>query len=232
MESAERPREHHINVTRTARFYTLGASPREARSIWFLCHGYSQLGVDFIQYFRPLLDGATLLVAPEALMRFYLDSDAAGKGKQSRVGATWMTREDRLNDIQDYVRYLDSVYEEILGTADRSRVQFNILGFSQGVATVARWVVASRYVPDSVIAWGGTLPPDLDLDMLKRRLDQASLYIVIGTADEYVPPGLLEREERRLESGDIEYELIRFDGGHHISRTVLAQLTERLNQGI
>ena len=37
-------------------------------------------------------------MAPEGLSRFYLE------GFSGKVGATWMTREDRLNDIDNYLR--------------------------------------------------------------------------------------------------------------------------------
>lgn len=82
-------------------------------------------------------------MAPEALNRFYLE------GFAGRVGATWMTKEERLQEIDDYVNYLNQLYKTILANTDTSEITVNILGFSQGVATVCRWI-ANRYVqPDS-----------------------------------------------------------------------------------
>ncbi len=64
--------EHHISVTRTARYYTLGEISRGVAEVWFVCHGYGQLAERFIRHFAALDDGTRLVVAPEALGRFYL----------------------------------------------------------------------------------------------------------------------------------------------------------------
>src|SRR2546422_2866054 len=47
--------------------------------------------------------------------------------------SSWMTREDRLAEIEDYVRYLDAVYAEVFGSLDRAGVTVHALGYSQGV---------------------------------------------------------------------------------------------------
>src|SRR5512140_2894757 len=92
--------EHAIAVPRTARYYTLGPTHGFPRELWFVCHGYGQLGARFVEQFASLDDGTRLIVAPEALSRFYLDSIPERRNQQSpRVGASWMTREDRLAEI-------------------------------------------------------------------------------------------------------------------------------------
>jgi hypothetical protein len=96
------PVEHHLAVPRTARYFTLG-DPARAKHIWFALHGYGQLAVNFIGYLATLDNGSRLIVAPEALSRFYLDQ---GKGPP---GASWMTKEDREHEIADYVRSLDQL---------------------------------------------------------------------------------------------------------------------------
>src|ERR1051325_10016453 len=53
--------------------------------------------------------GRRRLVAPEGLSRFYLSERAT----ERRVGASWMTREDRLAEIADYLGYLDAVYDDV-----------------------------------------------------------------------------------------------------------------------
>src|SRR6266550_3439645 len=130
--------EHHLSVARTARYYTLGEPG--ATEVWFVCHGYGQLAGRFLRRFEPIADGSRLVVAPEGLNRFYVGS---GEHRDQPVGATWMTREDRLNEIADYVKYLDAVYADVFGgkpTAARVRA----LGFSQGAATASRWVARAR----------------------------------------------------------------------------------------
>ncbi|MDE3054320.1 MAG: phospholipase, partial [Gemmatimonadota bacterium] len=85
--------EHHLRVRRTARFHSLGEFGPGVREIWIACHGYGQLAGRFLRHFRAAAHPERLIVAPEALSRFYLDN-ALPHGPDARVGATWMTRED------------------------------------------------------------------------------------------------------------------------------------------
>src|SRR5213595_2848351 len=87
-----------------------------------------QLAARFLEKLRVLDDGHRYLVAPEGLSRFYLSESPT----ERRVGASWMTREDRLAEIEDYVRYLDAVYADVFGFLDRALVTAHALGFSQG----------------------------------------------------------------------------------------------------
>src|SRR2546426_10548332 len=148
--------EHHIGVSRTARYFTLGNSSSGVGEVWFACHGYGQLAARFLEKLRVLDDGTRYLVAPEGLSRFYLSESAA----ERRVGASWMTREDRLAGIEDYVRYLDAVYADVFGVLDRAQVTVHALGFSQGASTVSRWAAFGKARIDRLVLWSGELPPD------------------------------------------------------------------------
>ncbi|MEJ2217163.1 MAG: hypothetical protein P8099_11165 [Gemmatimonadota bacterium] len=101
--------ERHITVSRVARYYTLGPPAIDAAEVWFVLHGYRQLAGRFLRRFEALDDGTRRIVAPEGLSRFYVDDDSGPHGPGSRVGASWMTREDREREIDDYVAYLDAV---------------------------------------------------------------------------------------------------------------------------
>src|SRR5258708_36620736 len=94
---------HHLPVGRTARYYTLGPIGAATRQVWFACHGYGQLAERFLQRFEPLDDGAHLIGAPEGLSRFYLSDNP----RERPVGATWMTRKNRLQEIADPVPEFD-----------------------------------------------------------------------------------------------------------------------------
>src|SRR5467141_3346918 len=160
--------EHHFSTPRSARYFTLG-SAEEAADLWFVCHGYGQLASRFLERFRVVAAERRCIVAPEGLSRFYLTESPT----ERRVGASWMTREDRLHEIDDYVHYLDAVYDNI--TLPNARV--TALGFSQGSATVCRWAAFGSTRIERLIVWGGEVPPDLDLSQRKtaERLRAASL---------------------------------------------------------
>ena len=123
-------REHRLSVPRSARCFSQGGEA--AVEGWVVLHGYGQLASRFLRSLESLATPSRLVVAPEGLSRFYLD---AGGGK---VGASWMTKEDRVREIEDYLAYLDLVRATLMPP-----VPLTILGFSQGVATAARWAVAT-----------------------------------------------------------------------------------------
>ncbi|MBC7791819.1 MAG: dienelactone hydrolase family protein [Anaerolineae bacterium] len=208
--------EHHITVPRTARYYTLGDAYAGVREVWFVCHGFSQLAGRFLRHFSAIDDGARLIVAPEALNRFYLDPPSVPTPDR-RVGATWMTREDRVTEISDYISYLDTLYDYILEELPRDTVQVNTLGFSQGVATVSRWAVFGRARFDRLILWAGGVPADLDLRQHADRLRETRLLLVVGDQDEFIKPEHIEEQEKRLKDYDIPYEMVRFSGGHAVT---------------
>ena len=208
-------REHHLAVPRTARYFTLGDPA--AAEVWFVLHGYGQLAARFLERFRALDDGRRLLVAPEGLSRFYLSEQPA----ERRVGATWMTREDRLNEIADYLRYLDALYAAV---APRGSV--HVLGFSQGASTAVRWVGLGAARVDRLIVWGGEIPPDLELadQGVAGRLRAARLALVYGRDDEYFPRKIVAATEERLAAAGIPYEAVSYDGGHEVDGTVFERL--------
>src|ERR1019366_4806806 len=112
------PSQHHIPVQKTARYYTLGQIGPEITDVWFACHGYGQLASDFAAEFECIEAPERLIVVPEALSRFYVPAGPGLHGPDAKVGATWMTREDRESEIADYVSYLDELYGEIMKGLD------------------------------------------------------------------------------------------------------------------
>jgi predicted esterase len=203
--------EHHFSTSRSARYYTLG-SPEHAADLWFVCHGYGQLASRFLERFRPIEAERRCIVAPEGLSRFYLTESPI----ERRVGASWMTREDRLHEIDDYVRFLDGVYAEVVPRNAR----VTALGFSQGTATACRWTALGSSRVDRLIVWGGEVPPDLDL----KRLGVPSLTLVYGTRDEFFTPKIIAATETRLREHKIAYELVPFEGGHEVDEPTLRRL--------
>lgn len=220
--------EHHLTVTRTARYVTLGAANEATRELWIVCHGHGQLAARFVRHFTSLDDGTRLVVAPEALSRYYIDPPSAGlSAAERRVGATWMTREDRLSEINDQVSYLDALHTHLVRQLPRDTVRLHVLGFSQGVATVCRWLAASAVRPDDVTLWAGTLPPDLDLATGADALRGARLSLVAGARDEFATPEVLRQQEVRLRDAGIRFRFLTYDGGHQLDAGVLARLAAR-----
>lgn len=218
--------EHHLRVSRTARFFTLGAPGPAVPELWIVTHGYGQLAADFLRLFAGLDDGTRYIVAPEALNRFYLIQPAKAPAADRPVGATWMTRVDREREISDYVEYLDHLFDEVTRPLDAPTLRVSVLGFSQGVATAARWTALGRSPVHRLVCWAGGVPEDLDLSLLARKLGPAPLRIIVGDRDELAPPSVVEAQEERLRSHGINVTSTRFSGGHALSRAMLRTLAE------
>ena len=198
-----------------------GAALRNVREIWYALHGYSMRAVPFLADCKAIDDGTRLIVAPEALSRFY-EGDL-NSHRAAPVGASWMTREERESEIVDYIDYLDQLHASVLARLELARVPVTVLGFSQGGATAARWVAKGRVAPQRLLMWGSALPPELDLAAAGTPIRRTETYFVVGRTDIYITPKIVDRERLRLEAVDFPFNLISFDGGHRLDDETLRQ---------
>ncbi len=169
--------EQKIQVSKTARYYTHG-NIADAKYILYILHGYGQLAEFFIRKFHSLPKDV-YIIAPEGLHRFYL------KGSSGRVGASWMTKEAREDDIQDNLNWLSEL--DITISNQIKPIKKFVLGFSQGGATAARWYKKNDQL-DALIMWASIYPPDLSLKIdiqNKHTIKQKNNHFVIGTKDQY-----------------------------------------------
>lgn len=200
-----------------SRYYVSHEIGNATRDVLFVMHGHGQLAQFFIRKFSSL-DDSTVVIAPEGQSRYYLE------GFSGRVGATWMTKEDRLTDIENYVAYLNKVYEEVMTSHDPAKYRITFLGFSQGAATVSRWATNCIGRFDRLILWAGIFPPDLDVSEASEVFKSKELISVYGTEDPYV------NDKRMLEMKDISKSLgvqpesFSFKGGHDIDPELLKTL--------
>ena len=116
-----------IQTTKSARYFQIGEPSSMTKNIWIVLHGYGMLPEYFIKKFECIANKETVIVAPEALNKFYL------KDNYSRVGSSWMTKVDRHDDIQDNINFLNSIYASL--KLDQFDFKLNVLGFSQGGPT-------------------------------------------------------------------------------------------------
>jgi len=207
-----------LAVTRTAQIALLG--PPDAPTWWVVLHGYGQRAADFLQAFAPVAADDRCLIAPEALSRFYTD----GMDNHRQVGASWMTRAAREDEIDDYVRYLDAVAADL--QADDAPEALHVLGFSQGAATASRWAALGTTRMDRLTLWAGDLAHDLDLNTHAATFQALDLSVVVGTDDPYISGERQQALLDRLARHDIAADVHTFDGGHRLDRGVLQALAE------
>lgn len=212
---------HTITVPRTARYATLG-TPETASDWWIVLHGYGQRATDFLDAFAPIATDTRCIVAPEALSRFYVD----GMAEHERVGASWMTRVAREDEVGDYVRYLDAVFTQLQNRENAAPSQRTVLGFSQGAATASRWCAYGNASIDRLILWGGTLAHDVDLAEHASTFASLSLAVVIGSDDPYITDARRSAVLDRLAAHDLSVDTHTFAGGHRLDRDVLRRLAD------
>ena len=212
--------ENNISVIKTARYFSLGPMDGDFDTVWFVLHGYGQLASYFIRHFESLDDGNTLIIAPEGMHRFY------NEGVAGRVGASWMTKEDRENDIRDYVHYLNEVYHQVMRYREPEDIKVRILGFSQGGATACRWVANRIVKVDQVVLWASSFPPDLNFDADRRYFNELDLQVLIGDQDEFIDADGVQKQKALFDKMGLKYTFTGFKGKHTIVPKVLKHLAD------
>jgi predicted esterase len=198
-----------------ARYFKLGEINARTKAVWFVLHGYGQLAQYFIAKFKPLITEDICVIAPEGLSRFYLeDVNTRNQTGNNRVGATWMTRENRLMDIDNYLTFLDTVYQKEV--PKNSSLPVTILGFSQGAATASRWAVQSTIAYQSLILWSGIFPNDMDFEKSKEVLKTKTVSQVYGKKDPFLTDARIGEMKGLAEKLGVYSPPIIFDGGHEI----------------
>jgi hypothetical protein len=140
-----------------------------------------------------------------------------------------MTREDRESEINDYVSYLDALAARLFERAPAGEVRVTVLGFSQGAATATRWVALGRAPAHRLVCWGGALAHDVALGAGGAGLRGARLTLVAGTRDELATPDAVAAEQERLRALGVPFDVLEYDGGHHIDAATLAALAPRVS---
>ena len=220
-------RTERLQVGRTALVAFLGpdgAGLPTVREVWYVLHGYAMRAAPFLEGCRAVDDGTRLLVAPEALSRFYEGDVRATSHRTARVGASWMTRDERESEISDYLEYLDRLHEMVIARLSGAAPKITVLGFSQGGAAAARWIAAGRLPSARLLLWGSGFPPELDLAAPDSPLRRAETVFVVGSKDVFITPKVVEQEFARLRAAGMPFRFVGFDGGHRLDDETLRML--------
>lgn len=208
--------EQKFTSSKTFRF-ELSSESSNHDTVLYVLHGYGQQAQYFIRKFRSVFDNL-LVVAPEGMHRFYL------QGSSGRVGASWMTKEAREDDISDNISWLNELDAHI-----STRFQPNrklILGFSQGGATAARWFHKGNINFDAMILWACVFPPDLHPDEEIKSAKQQ--HFAIGNEDEFYDTAAQEELVKfYLNKG---FSIHPFEGKHDIDATTLEVILNKINE--
>ena len=214
----------HITIPKTARVATAGVLSQDTKQIWIACHGYGEIASEFIASMQGIVDDETYVVAPEALSRFYWGGKFDGKPV-----ASWMTREDRINEIQDYSNYLSVVLDDVLSKASKD-VRIILFGFSQGSATIMRWANAKKPKCNAIVIWSGMIPEDIDYSA--EYYDDIKLYCRYGDQDRFITNERSAQHSSLMGKKGLTFQIEAFIGKHKVYGDPLKALAAQIYKEI
>lgn len=201
---------YKLQVPRTAHYY-IQLPTREVKSILYVLHGYGQNADSFLNEFSTLKEHGVLVVAPEALSKFY--------NKKREAVSNWMSSRHRLDEIADYKNYLHLLRETIEKKYEVKKIGF--LGFSQGVSTCLRWL--SLYEESyTCFLCSGSVPPELnpkDFEYAKH-----SFHYFFGDQDPLLSIDQAHGQVELLSKLNQKVNLHPFKGSHEISDNCIEEL--------
>lgn len=171
---------------------------------WPLLVGFHGYGEEAAILFEALAQipgaGSWLLVSVQALHRFYT--------RDQRIVASWMTRQDREEEIADNLEYVGRVLQQVRDE-HRTRAPLVFSGFSQGGAMAYR--AAARYAADGLIVLGSDVPPDV---AASRDAALPPVLIGRGVKDEWYTEAKMAADVAALRGKDAAMTTCVFEGGH------------------
>lgn len=194
-------------------YLTMNNCTAGTKNIWMVFHGIGYLSRYFLPYFNELSPLENFIIAPQAPSKYYLDKT------YRHIGASWLTREDTVNEIENNLRYINAVFEDM---AIPARCKLIVFGYSQGVSVAARWVAKSRIKCDQLVLFAGGIPDELTADDFQFQQGHAKVTFMVGDSDEFLSPGRMERELIKIErlfNGLATIQV--FKGGHEMQKTLI-----------
>ena len=211
-----------ISIPKTHKYSQLGEFSEKTNTVWIVLHGYGMLSEFFIKKFECILNDSTVVIAPEGSNRFYLENN------YYRVGASWMTKLDKEKDIEDNISFIKTLYSNIVDEIGHSNFKLNTLGFSQGGATLVRWIMSNNITIDSLILWGSDVPKDCLTEEKKSRWSSIDVKLFIGNQDEYINEENKQKVIDLINSYGLKYELVEYEGSHKIIEKELEKIAAGL----
>lgn len=195
-------------------YETLNEKTSKTKNIWLVFHGIGYLSRYFLKYFKHLDPEENYIIAPQAQSKYYLN------GEYRHVGASWLTRENLEEGIENVLTYLDAVYD----AEDLKNVgNLNILGYSQGVSVATRFIARRKISCKNLIMHSGKVPEELTQQDFEF-LNDTNFSFIYGTEDEYLKKGVIKVEEKRLEElFPKNLKIYTFDGSHEVNTELISK---------
>lgn len=194
---------HHLAAVVHGRYLLEPSSDDDPSGLLVGFHGYGEDAEAHLEQLRRIPGSERWdKAAIQALHPFYT--------RKGDVVASWMTKLDREQAIDDNIRYAAAAVSHVgrrLGTPRR----LVYAGFSQGVAMAWRTVARGGHPCHGLMALAGDVPPEVAEAPLGSC---PPVLLGRGTEDEWYTAEKMERDLEALASHGVEVETCIFDGGH------------------
>ena len=205
-----------VSYQTTNTYSTLNELNSDTKNIWIVCHGIGFLSKYFISYFKDLNTDENYIIAPQAPSKYYQTK------AYKYVGASWLTKENRDLEIENVLNYLEAVMDLENLPKDKNII---LLGFSQGVSIVTRWMAKRKILCNHLVIHSGSIPTEFDASNFSY-LPNLKTTIIYGDNDEYLTPSKIEAQLTYAQSiFPNSPELIKFNGRHVMHPGSLEKLT-------
>ena len=208
--------EKQVSYTIQNSYSTLNELSNSTKNIWFVCHGMGYLSRYFLKYFAELDPSENYIIAPQAQGKYYVGTQF------KHVGASWLTKENTVNEIENVLNYFDEVLAK---EALPNDLKFIVLGYSQGVSVAARYVARRKIACDQLVFLSGRIPAELTAEDFKFLANKTKVSFIYGDKDQYLNDALLDSEKEHfttLFAG--QGRIIEFQGKHEVPKALIKTL--------
>ncbi len=208
--------EKQVTYQTTNSYTTLNTLTDKTKNVWIIFHGIGYLSKYFLKYFDELPQEENYIIAPQAPSKYYLNN------QYRHVGASWLTKENTVNETQNVLNYLDAVFSSQVIPENCNLIVF---GYSQGVSIATRWVAKKQLQCQQLVLYAGGIPHELspkDFNFLIAK--NTKITTLVGDKDEYINDNILQTESKRIASlFSGKAKQIIFEGKHEIKKELLNQ---------
>lgn len=181
-------------------------------------HGYGENAERHLEELRRLPSASRwVLCAVQALHLFY--------NRTGDVIASWMTRLQREQAIQDNLRYVSSVVAVVKRELPVSE-RLVYLGFSQGAAMAYRAAAGSGHACHGVVVLGGDVPPELG----EKLGHLPPVLLGRGSSEEWYDAAKMEHDVELLRGKGVDVRPFVFEGGHEWTNEFRAEAGRFLDE--
>lgn len=201
-------KEKKVTYTTTNSYSTLNNLTEDTKNVWLVFHGIGYLSRYFIRLFESLDSDENYFIAPQAPSKYYKGND------YRRVGSSWLTKENTKVETENVLHYVDAIV-----TAEKipSKLNFIILGYSQGVSIASRWIASRKIKCHSYIMVSGGFPKELQKEDFSFLSNHTKIDHIVGKNDPYFEIEKVDAEKKRVKQILPQITFHIHDGGHELN---------------